>query len=98
MHTTQLIEALEEAASRQGLIAHEMMRDVRERQGGEIIGVSPTVTRLREEVTLIAPSTFTVLRAVRACDGNWSAAARELGMDRSNLHHLARRLGLDVAK
>jgi anaerobic nitric oxide reductase transcription regulator len=61
MHTTQLIEALEEAASRQGLIAHEMMRDVRERQGGELIGASPKITRLREEVALIAPSTFTVL-------------------------------------
>ncbi len=27
-------------------------------------------------------------------DGSWAAAARELGMHRSNLHHLARRLGL----
>ena len=27
-------------------------------------------------------------------DGNWSAAARTLGMHRSNLHHLAKRLGL----
>lgn len=26
--------------------------------------------------------------------GNWSAAARELGLHRSNLHHLAKRLGL----
>ncbi len=29
--------------------------------------------------------------------GNWAAAARELGMHRSNLHHLARRLGLKPA-
>lgn len=35
-----------------------------------------------------------ILRAVRECSGNWSAAARRLGMDRGNLHHLARRLGL----
>jgi anaerobic nitric oxide reductase transcription regulator len=27
-------------------------------------------------------------------DGSWAAAARELGMHRSNLHHLAERLGL----
>jgi anaerobic nitric oxide reductase transcription regulator len=27
-------------------------------------------------------------------DGNWAAAARELGMHRSNLHHLATRLGM----
>jgi anaerobic nitric oxide reductase transcription regulator len=26
--------------------------------------------------------------------GNWSAAARSLGLDRGNIHHLARRLGL----
>lgn len=32
--------------------------------------------------------------AVQANDGNWAAAARQLGMHRSNLHHLARKLGL----
>jgi anaerobic nitric oxide reductase transcription regulator len=32
--------------------------------------------------------------AVERNKGNWAAAARELGMHRSNLHHLARRLGL----
>jgi anaerobic nitric oxide reductase transcription regulator len=31
---------------------------------------------------------------LRRNDGVWAAAARELGMHRSNLHHLARRLGL----
>ncbi|WP_141735161.1 nitric oxide reductase transcriptional regulator NorR [Oligoflexus tunisiensis] len=33
-------------------------------------------------------------RALRACDGNWAAAARLLGMHRSNLHRLAQRLGI----
>jgi len=33
-------------------------------------------------------------RAVAENDGNWAAAARSLGMHRSNLHHLAERLGL----
>jgi anaerobic nitric oxide reductase transcription regulator len=32
--------------------------------------------------------------AVQTNDGNWAAAARQLGMHRSNLHHLARKLGL----
>jgi anaerobic nitric oxide reductase transcription regulator len=32
--------------------------------------------------------------AVERHHGNWAAAARELGLHRSNLHHLARRLGL----
>lgn len=35
-----------------------------------------------------------IAAAVARHDGNWAAAARELGMHRSNLHHLARKLGL----
>jgi anaerobic nitric oxide reductase transcription regulator len=35
-----------------------------------------------------------VTSAIERCGGNWAAAARELGLDRGNLHHLARRLGL----
>jgi anaerobic nitric oxide reductase transcription regulator len=36
----------------------------------------------------------TILDAVARHGGNWAAAARELGVHRSNLHHRARRLGL----
>jgi len=32
--------------------------------------------------------------AVQDNEGNWAAAARQLGMHRSNLHHMARKLGL----
>ncbi|MEZ4446343.1 MAG: nitric oxide reductase transcriptional regulator NorR [Polyangiaceae bacterium] len=35
-----------------------------------------------------------IRRTVEREDGNWAAAARSLGMHRSNLHHLAKRLGL----
>ena len=35
-----------------------------------------------------------ITRAVERTGGNWAAAARELGLHRSNLHHLAKRLGL----
>ncbi|AUX42545.1 uncharacterized protein SOCE26_039780 [Sorangium cellulosum] len=35
-----------------------------------------------------------IVKAVAQHDGNWAAAARSLGMHRSNLHHLAKRLGL----
>ncbi len=35
-----------------------------------------------------------IMSAVERHGGNWAAAARELGLQRSNLHHLARRLGL----
>jgi len=33
-------------------------------------------------------------RSLRACGGNWAMAARQLGVDPSNLHKLAHRLGL----
>jgi anaerobic nitric oxide reductase transcription regulator len=32
--------------------------------------------------------------AVRRNEGNWAAAARDLALDRGNLHHLAKRLGI----
>ncbi len=35
-----------------------------------------------------------IQRAVAKHRGNWAAAARDLGMHRSNLHNLAIRLGL----
>jgi anaerobic nitric oxide reductase transcription regulator len=36
----------------------------------------------------------TIEAAVARHGGNWAAAARDLGLHRSNLHHRARRLGL----
>ncbi|HEY7322066.1 MAG TPA: nitric oxide reductase transcriptional regulator NorR [Candidatus Binatia bacterium] len=38
----------------------------------------------------------TILDAVNDHNGNWAAAARELGLHRSNLHQLATRLGLRI--
>jgi anaerobic nitric oxide reductase transcription regulator len=35
-----------------------------------------------------------IARAVEETDGNWAGAARLLGLDRSNLHRIARRLGM----
>lgn len=35
-----------------------------------------------------------VQHALAETQGNWAQAAANLGMHRSNLHHLARRLGL----
>jgi anaerobic nitric oxide reductase transcription regulator len=47
---------------------------------------------LRDRVTAFERDV--ILQTVRQHGGNWAAAARALGMHRSNLHHLARRLGL----
>jgi transcriptional regulator with GAF, ATPase, and Fis domain len=38
-----------------------------------------------------------VERALRESGGNWAEAALRLGMHRSNLHHMARRLGIRTA-
>jgi len=61
MHTTDLIEALEQNAKRQGLIANDLMRDARRRQGRRIVGNSPLMDNLRREIDIVAWSDFPVL-------------------------------------
>jgi anaerobic nitric oxide reductase transcription regulator len=51
-----------------------------------------TGATLREQIE--AFERRVILEAVHAHAGNWAAAARALGMHRSNLHHRAARLGL----
>ncbi len=60
MRTAGLIETLEGVASRQGLLARQLLRDARQR-GGEILGASEPTQRLRDEVALVATSDLTVL-------------------------------------
>ena len=61
MRTTHLIEALEQSARRQGLIARDLMRDAQLRQGADMIGTSRAMQRLRRDIELVARSDFTVL-------------------------------------
>jgi anaerobic nitric oxide reductase transcription regulator len=61
MRTTLLIEALEQSAARQGLIARDLMRDVQLREGNQLIGTSAAMKKLRAEIDLVAHSDFTVL-------------------------------------
>jgi len=61
MRTTHLIEALEQSARRQGLIARDLMRDVQLRQGSDMIGTTRVMQRLRQEIELVGRSDFTVL-------------------------------------
>ena len=61
MHTTHLIEALEQSAERQGHIARDLMRDVQLRRGTDLIGTSRVMQRLRQDIELVARSDFTVL-------------------------------------
>ena len=55
---------------------------------------APSGGELREQVD--AFQRRLIHEAVERNGGNKAAAARELGMHRANLHHLARRLGLEV--
>jgi anaerobic nitric oxide reductase transcription regulator len=61
MRTTRLIDALEQSAARQGLIARDLMRDVQLREGSQLIGTSAAMNKLRAEVDLVARSDFAVL-------------------------------------
>ncbi|HEY8514538.1 MAG TPA: nitric oxide reductase transcriptional regulator NorR [Candidatus Binatia bacterium] len=60
MRTSSLIEALENAAAHEGLVARELVRDAQEREG-QLIGTSEAMMRLRREMELVASSQLTVL-------------------------------------
>jgi len=61
MQTAALIDALEKSAERQGQIASDLMNDIQERQGSQILGNSSVMAHLRKEIELVARSDFTVL-------------------------------------
>ena len=61
MRTANLITALEESCRRKGLEAEQLRGEVRLRGGGAIIGHSPGVAALRDEIVMCASSQLTVL-------------------------------------
>ncbi len=61
MRTTALIEALERRAHHRGQVAHALQRSAAESSGGQLLGLSAAVRRLREEIALVAASDLTVL-------------------------------------
>ncbi len=61
MRTTALVEALERRADRQGRVARELSRSAAIAGGGEILGRGEAVTRLRQDIALVARSDFAVL-------------------------------------
>ena len=60
LRTAGLIEALEREALRSGQIARDLMREARER-GGELLGGTPALRALREEIELVARTERAVL-------------------------------------
>lgn len=61
MQTANLLDALERDVERQNLIASDLMRDIQQRQGAQLIGRSPPIEHLRREIELVAQSDFAVL-------------------------------------
>jgi anaerobic nitric oxide reductase transcription regulator len=61
MHTTRLIEALEAKTEKMCQVSRHLVQDARRLKGGELIGTSAVVRRLRQEIELIARSDFSVL-------------------------------------
>ena len=61
LRTSDLIEALEERARRQGLVAGDVLAEMYKRRGGQLIGHSETMSQLRRNIELVAPSEFPVL-------------------------------------
>ncbi len=61
LRTSDLIEALEQHAQHQGLVAQDLVRDMLDRRGGFLIGSSDAMDGLRREVELVARSEFPVL-------------------------------------
>jgi anaerobic nitric oxide reductase transcription regulator len=61
IRTSRLIEALEQSAAQSRLVARELVRDARQREGGEIIGRSGAIEALRREIAIVAASDLSVL-------------------------------------
>ena len=61
MHTTRLIEALGERTERMCQVSRRLVEDARGVKGGELIGTSASIRRLRQEIELIARSDFSAL-------------------------------------
>ncbi|WP_437563243.1 nitric oxide reductase transcriptional regulator NorR [Sorangium sp. So ce542] len=61
LRTSQLIDALEHSAERLGLVAEDLRRAAERERGAGLLGTSPAMQRLRDEIALVGPSDLTVL-------------------------------------
>lgn len=61
LRTSLILDTLEESARIQGMVAQDLMNQVSSKGGGELIGTGPLITRLKEEMKLVAKSDLAVL-------------------------------------
>ena len=94
MHTTDLLEALELNAEKMGLIARDLLQEVRRDKGGTMLGESPAMQRLRREIALVASSDFSVLLTGETGVGKELAA---LALHAASLRHQQPLLSVNCA-
>lgn len=61
LRTSKLIDVLEKQTEQNNLVTRELLKASFQRGGGEIIGTSPPIEKLRREIELVARSDFSVL-------------------------------------
>ncbi|MDB4955559.1 MAG: Sigma-54 dependent transcriptional regulator [Myxococcales bacterium] len=61
IHTTILAETLDELAVRNQLVARQLVREALDRVGGELLGMSAGMVRVRHEIEMLAGSDLTTL-------------------------------------
>ena len=61
LRTGQLVDALERTAEKRGLVARDLMQSVAENAGSFLLGTSPAMEKLREEIEFAAQCDLTVL-------------------------------------
>lgn len=61
LRTSLLLDALEESARIQGMVAQDLMTQASVKGGGEFIGTGPQITKLKEDMKLVAKSDLAVL-------------------------------------
>lgn len=61
LNTALMIEQLESKAIHNQNVVNELTQEALNRDGGEIIGNSPSITKLKNEIKIVAPSDFNIL-------------------------------------
>ncbi|TRX56456.1 nitric oxide reductase transcriptional regulator NorR [Thalassomonas sp. M1454] len=61
LNTALMIEQLESKAIHNQNVVNELTKEALNRDGGEIIGQSPSITKLKNEIKIVAPSDFNIL-------------------------------------
>lgn len=61
LRTSLLLDALEESAKIQGMVAQDLMNQASVKGGGELIGTGPLIAKLKEDLKLVSKSDLAVL-------------------------------------